>query len=94
MDSQINHQALNILYFVERNVQARHLIHDLVSRDIETWDSLKTSEKLTILERNVRRFRAECPTLAEKDRVRHAIEAMRWAVRQEANTKREVQAHA
>jgi len=86
MDHQIDAQALDVLNFVQRNVQTRALIHDLVCGDIARWTQLGTKEKATVLERNVRRFRAVCPTLAGKDRVAHAIEALRWAAAQESAT--------
>ncbi len=79
MNRQIESQALEVLDFVQRNVQSRRMIHDLVCADIARWSDVAPDEKVNILERNVRRFRTVCPTLAQKDRVRQAVQALRGA---------------
>jgi len=77
IDSQIDAQAMDVLRFMARNVQSRPLLHSLLVSDIERWGQLPAEEKPRVFERDVRRFAVACPTLAQKDRVRHAAEGLR-----------------
>lgn len=79
MEPQIDAQALDVLRFMQRNGANRALFYDLVSQDIERWREMDASSKLQAFNRNARRFAALCPTLAQKDRVKHAAEALRFA---------------
>ena len=80
MDRNADRQAFEVLQFMARNTQHRALYHEVIVQDMERWPDLKPEEKLTVYERNVRRFKAACPTLATKDRIRDAAEALRWAL--------------
>ncbi len=77
--SQADAQAVDVLNFMARNVQSRPLLHALLVSDIEHWAELSTAEKPRVFERDVRRFSVACPTLAQKDRIRHAAENLRRA---------------
>lgn len=81
IDSQVDAQAVEVLRFMARNVQTRPLLHALLVSDIEGWHELPALEKPRVFERDVRRFAVACPTLAQKDRVRHAVESLRTAVK-------------
>ena len=80
IDSQLDAQAIEVLRFMARNVQTRPLLHALLITDIERWNELPMQEKPKVFERDVRRFAVACPTLALKDRVRHAAEGLRMAM--------------
>jgi hypothetical protein len=80
IDPQVDAQAVDVLRFMARNVQRRPLLHALLTSDIEHWREISPADKPRVFERDVRRFSVACPTLAQKDRVRHAAEGLRLAV--------------
>jgi hypothetical protein len=73
---QIDEFALDVLKFMARHVQSRPLLHELLTSDIDHWNEIAITDKPKVFERDVRRFAAACPTLAQKDRIKHASEGL------------------
>jgi hypothetical protein len=59
-----------------RNVQGRPMLHGLLMSDIHRWTNIPDPEKKNVFARDVRRFSAACPHLANKDRILNALEAL------------------
>ena len=80
IDPQVDAQAVDVLRFMARKVQARPLLHALLMSDIEHWGRISAAEKPRVFERDVRRFSVACPTLARKNKILHTAEGLRLAV--------------
>lgn len=72
----LDQQVLDVLSWMALNCADRPLTQGEIRRIANRWDSLTTPEKQTGWDRCFRRFRAAKPTLAVKDRVKHASEAV------------------
>jgi len=72
----LDQQVLEVLSWMALNCADRPLTQGEIKRILNRWDSFTTTEKQSGWERCFRRFRAAKPTLAIKDRVKHAGEAV------------------
>lgn len=69
-------QAKDVLRFFADHTRNRPLVYDEIAKTANRWDELEPQQKLVLFERCTRRFGAVHPTLAQKDRVIHAREAV------------------
>lgn len=69
-------QIKDVLRFFADHTRNRPLIYEEIAKTANRWDDLQPDQKLILFERCTRRFTAVHPTLATKDRVRHAREAV------------------
>ncbi len=69
-------QIRDVLAFMASHTQARPLTYDEIQATYFRWDEFTANEKALRWERCRRRFAAAQPTLAQKDRVRDADEAV------------------
>ncbi len=79
-----NEQVCEVLLFMERHVSHRPLTRAEIESTRHGWNDLSASEKVMRWQRCLRRFTAVHPTLASKDRVRHASEMVHYIQRSEA----------
>ncbi len=70
-------QAKDVLRFFADHTRNRPLVYEEIAKTANRWDELPPEQKLMLFERCARRFGAVHPTLAIKDRVVHAREAVR-----------------
>ena len=80
----LDEQVLDVLKFMAANTVGRPLIHGEIASTYERWDSLEPQDKERHWSRCRRRFAAAQPTLAMKDRIRHADECVHLAARMSA----------
>jgi hypothetical protein len=69
-------QIKDVLHFFADHTRNRPLIHNEIAKTANKWDDLTIDQKILLFERCRRRFGAVHPTLAEKDRVKHATETL------------------
>ncbi len=69
-------QIKDVLRFFADHTLNRPLVHSEIEKTANKWDDLTYHEKVVLFERCRRRFSAVHPTLAEKDRVKHASEML------------------
>jgi len=69
-------QIKDVLRFFADHTRNRPLIYEEIAKTANRWDELDSDQKQLLFERCRRRFGAVHPTLALKDRVRHAHEAV------------------
>ncbi len=69
-------QVKDVLQFFADHTRNRPLIYEEIAKTANRWDDLNPDQKVVLFERCARRFGAVHPTLATKDRVTHAREAV------------------
>ena len=69
-------QVKDVLRFFADHTRNRPLVYEKIAKTANRWDDLATDQKMVMFERCRRRFGAVHPTLALKDRVVHAHEAL------------------
>jgi len=69
-------QIKDVLRFFADHTRNRPLIYEEIAKTANRWDDLEPAQKVVLFERCHRRFSAVHPTLAAKDRVLHAREAL------------------
>ena len=70
-------QVKDVLRFFADHTRNRPLVYEEIAKTANRWDSLAAEQKIVMFERCRRRFGAVHPTLALKDRVIHAGEALK-----------------
>ncbi len=70
-------QIKDVLRFFADHTRNRPLIYEEIAKTANRWDDLAQDQKIVMFERCRRRFSAAHPTLAMKDRVIDACEALR-----------------
>lgn len=73
----LDQQVLEVLGWMALNCADRPLTRGEIERIVYRWESFTVDQKRLGWDRCYRRFRAAKPTLAQKDRIRHAGEAVR-----------------
>ena len=69
-------QIKDVLRFFADHTRNRPLVYEEIAKTANKWDDLQPDQKVLLFERCRRRFSAVHPTLAQKDRVRHASEVL------------------
>ena len=69
-------QIKDVLRFFADHTRNRPIVYEEIAKTANRWDDLATDQKMVMFERCRRRFGAVHPTLALKDRVVHAHEAL------------------
>jgi len=69
-------QIKDVLRFFADHTRNRPLVYEEIAKTANRWDDLNPEQKILQFERCHRRFGAVHPTLATKDRVKHAKEVL------------------
>ncbi len=77
-------QIRDVLAFMASHTQTRPLTYSEIQSTYFRWDEFTPDEKTVRWERCRRRFAAAQPTLAVKDRTRHASEVVKLLVKESA----------
>jgi hypothetical protein len=75
-------QIRDVLSFMASHTHSRPLTYGEIQATYNRWGELTSTEKAMRWERCRRRFEAAQPSLAQKDRVRDAAEAVRLLLRE------------